>query len=78
MTTWYAFDNTTGESRRLGEAASSDTRVDIPAAVRASADAFVRVQIGATGAARSWEQPIDVHFRRAGGAWKLVGLVRMP
>jgi hypothetical protein len=55
------------------------TRVDMPAAVPANDGVFVRVDVTAVGSPhKSWQTPATIYFTRSGGAWKLVGLERVP
>jgi hypothetical protein len=76
---WFTFDNVTRESRRFGEASAAETRITAPAGVPTSEGSFVRVDLSATSAEHpAWAAPARVYFRRAAGAWRLVGLERQP
>jgi hypothetical protein len=86
---WYRFDNTTGESTRIGESNVGGAAAAAPAEalVRVKPDTslpggrglFVRADISATGGNHpSWVAPVHAYFRRAAGGWKLVGFERMP
>jgi hypothetical protein len=75
---WARFDNTTGESRPLGETVISRTAV-IPAPPELpSADGtIIKADISATASdPAAWQRPVHLYFRRSGGAWTLVGLDR--
>jgi hypothetical protein len=76
--TWYAFDNATGEARQLGSASmSSQESVQGPRDLPRGLDAFVKVSVQAVEPPHAaWSTPVDVYFRRAGDAWKLVGVER--
>jgi hypothetical protein len=75
---WFAFDNTTGESRSIGTTAADAGPIAAPAAL-ANAGPFIRVAISATGSSnRSWETAVQAYFRRDGSAWRLVGFERLP
>jgi hypothetical protein len=76
---WFAFDNATGESRRIGEASAAGARIEAPAGVTAGDGSFVRVDLAAVSAAHpAWAAPVRMYFRRAAGAWTLVGFERLP
>jgi hypothetical protein len=76
---WFAFDNATRESRRLGETSAAEARLAAPAGLAASEGAFVRVDVSATSADHpAWATPARLYFRRSAGAWKLTGLERQP
>jgi hypothetical protein len=77
---WFRFNNTTGQSEPLGPPAASPAGpVRPPAALPGGADAFVRVSIRAVQPAHAaWAVPVDVHFRRNGAGWMVVGVDRMP
>jgi hypothetical protein len=78
-TTWSWFDNATGGTRPIGSSESATTRVAAPAQWSPGGGEFVQIDIACTSAAHpSWQQPIQTHFRRTGGEWKLVGLERLP
>ena len=77
-TTWYRFDNATGETAALGDSPSSAmNRIQAPVSLPAAVDSFVRVDIRSINAAYpSWTTPVHVYFRRTNGGWRLVGLYR--
>jgi hypothetical protein len=78
-TTWSWFDNATGGTRPIGSSDSATTRVVAPAQWSSGGGEFVQIDIASTSTAHpSWQQPIQTHFRRTGGEWKLVGLERLP
>ena len=76
-TTWFSFDNATGESTQLSETTATDAPVPSPDAV-VSTSAFVRVDVAAMeGAPKPWTVPVSIYFRRnASGRWDLVGFER--
>jgi hypothetical protein len=77
--TWFAFDNATRESRRLGETSAAEARLAAPAGLAPSEGAFVRVDVSATSAEHpAWATPARIYFRRSAGAWILTGLERQP
>jgi len=77
--TWYTFDNATGEATRVSETESPTARMQAPAALRATAAAFVKVQVSAISTEYpSWAKPVDVYFRRQANGWTLVGFERLP
>jgi hypothetical protein len=79
LAVWFAFDNATSETRRIGETAATEPRLMAPEGLPAADGAFVRVDVSATSAEHSaWATPARVYFRRASGAWSLVGLERQP
>ena len=74
---WMLFDNATGTTKPLSETKSDTTTIAAPDNLPSSG--FVAVDIAAdTAAYPTWKQPVRAFFRRDGGAWKLVGLERMP
>jgi hypothetical protein len=76
---WSLFDNSTGETRPLGDTQNTTTTIDPPAGLPAAAGAMIAVEIAADNELYpTWRQAVRTHFRRDGGGWKLVGLVRMP
>ena len=76
---WYAFDNATGESRPLGQTTGSSGAMQAPGQLRTDPGAYVRVDLTADHMDHPrWKEPVRAYFRREAGAWKLVGLERMP
>jgi hypothetical protein len=86
---WYRFDNTSGQSSRIGESTVAATQATAPAdaLVRVRPDTslpggrgvFVRADISAVqGAQPSWSTPVQAYFRRGADGWRLVGFDRMP
>lgn len=76
---WSAFDNVTGESRRLGETSAGGLQVSAPGGLPASAGSFIDVEISATGGPDpSWAVPVHAYFKRTAQGWVLVGFERMP
>jgi hypothetical protein len=78
--TWYRFDNTTRETQAIGAATSSaNERIQAPGGLPTNDGAYIKVAVSATDAAQpAWAKPVDVYFRRSGGAWTLVGVERLP
>ena len=75
---WFAFDNVTRDTRRVGEASGPTTRLSLTSQVPEAAE-FVKLEINAVGGApQSWETPVHAYFRRLGTGWRLVGFERMP
>jgi hypothetical protein len=73
---WFTFDNTTGESRSVGETSGTADRLQAPGGLPNSRGAFIRIELSVTGASPAWK-PVDVYFHQQdAGVWKLVGLER--
>ena len=76
---WSAFDNRTGESRRIAATSSTTARLASPAGLPASSGSYIHVEISADGGPHpSWSVPVHVYFRRTAQGWMLVGLERKP
>lgn len=76
---WFAFDNSTRASRRIGETTSAETRIAEPAGLPSTESSYLRVDVSATSREHAvWAKPVRVYFRRDTGGWKLVGLERQP
>ena len=76
---WFAFDNTTGQSRPIGETTASSPRLTAPSGVPSAAGSYVRVDVSADHPQHPrWATPVHIYFRREAAGWKLVGLERMP
>ncbi len=75
---WARFDNTTGDSRPLGEpVTSTTTSVPTPPELPSAEGIILRADISATESdPAAWQRPVHIYFRRTGGAWTLVGLDR--
>lgn len=74
---WSSFDNTTGESQRIGEGTATETRTVGPEGLPSPVGSFVRVDVSAVSPQYAeWSRPAKVYFRREAGGWKLVGLER--
>ena len=74
---WMLFDNATGATKPLSETKSATTTIPAPSGLPSSG--FVAVDIAAdSDTYPTWKQPVRAYFRADGGAWKLVGLERMP
>lgn len=77
--TWARFDNATGDTTVIGTPTeAAEPRLAAPAGLPASDGSYVRVDIVTTNATYpSWQTPVRLHFRRAAGAWQLVGVNRL-
>ena len=77
---WWAFDNTTGDTRALGSPTTGPGRQSqAPVALPSAPGAFVKVQIAAAGNEHpAWAVPVDAFFRRGADGWTLIGLERLP
>jgi hypothetical protein len=77
---WSRFDNATGTATAIAETTGTASPLPVPPAVSDLSDGyFVQVTVRATRAPHSeWERPVTLHFRRAGGSWRLVGFERLP
>jgi hypothetical protein len=77
---WSRFDNGTGESQPIGSPTTArDERLQAPTGLPQGDGVYIKASVSAVeGPHRSWATPVDVYFRRAGGAWQLVGVDRLP
>jgi hypothetical protein len=77
---WSTFDNATGGTRPIGETSAASTRITAPSGLPSDSNAFVAVNVSASGggANQSWEKPVRAYFRRDASGWRLVGFERMP
>jgi hypothetical protein len=75
---WSTFDNGTGEARPFGSpTTASQERLQASSDLPRGDGSVVKVSVHALEPAHApWSTPVDVYFRRAGGAWKLVGVER--
>jgi hypothetical protein len=78
--TWSRFDNATRASQPIGSSPVSSTEgVQAPADLPRADGTYIKVSISAVEPPHaSWAKPVDVYFKRAGNAWRLVGVDRMP
>ncbi len=77
--TWYKFDNSTGDSTRIGSSGNSATQVKAPAGLPSGDSVYLKLEIGAQDPTYpSWNEPVHAYFHRTSGSWKLVGFERMP
>jgi hypothetical protein len=76
--TWYRFNNGTGAADQIGSpAATSQERLQAPADLPRDANSYIKVSVRAVDPPHAaWATPVDVYFRRAGNAWRLVGVER--
>jgi hypothetical protein len=76
---WSAFDNTTGDTRRLGTSSGGGTELVAPPVLPRVNGSIVQVQLSSSGSVHEpWSVPVHVYFRLRGTEWQLVGLERMP
>lgn len=76
VTRWSRFDNATGATTPIGEVTGTETSIVAP---DLSGAEIVQVEVSVHGGPNaSWERPVTLHFRRKGGGWEWVGLVRQP
>jgi hypothetical protein len=76
---WFLFDNATGSTKPLAETKSATTTIEAPNGLPSTGGSFVAVDIAAdSDTYPTWKEPVRAFFRRDGGAWKLVGLERLP
>jgi hypothetical protein len=77
--TWYRFNNGTGAADQIGSpTTTSQERLQAPADLPRDANSYVKVSVRAVEPPHEpWARPVDVYFRRAGNAWRLVGVERV-
>jgi hypothetical protein len=76
---WYAFDNATGESKPLGQAAGTRAEIQAPSGLPAAAGAYIRVEVTVNHPDHPrWKEPVQAYFLRQAAGWKLVGFDRLP
>jgi len=76
---WLRLDNTTGQTQPITETESTTTTIDAPQGLPAAAGSLIAVDLSAASDGHpAWSRPIRASFRRESGAWKLVGLERLP
>jgi hypothetical protein len=77
---WFRFDNATGVSQPIGSLTTArDGRLQAPADLPQGDGVYIKTSIAAVdGPHPSWATPVDVYFKRAGSAWHLVGVERLP
>jgi hypothetical protein len=78
--TWATFDNITRTAQPIGAPITGrDLRLQAPSGLPQADGSYIKVSIGAIEPPHSaWTTPVDVYFRRAAGAWQLVGVERLP
>ena len=75
---WARFDNASGQATAIGTTTANEGRTQAPAGIPTGAGSFVKVSIRSVDAAPApWAVPVDVYFRRDGGAWTMVGVERL-
>jgi hypothetical protein len=73
---WSTFDNATGSATPVGVTSSGGTTLPAP---KIPETEFLKVEVSAVGPPfASWEVPVTLYFRSRAGAWRLVGLERLP
>jgi hypothetical protein len=77
---WNRFDNAARTAQPIGSATPSQSeRIQGPSDLPKADGTFIKVSVSAVESAHpAWAKPVDVYFRRAGGAWRLVGVERLP
>jgi hypothetical protein len=77
---WFAFDNASGTSTPIGRTATAgDLQIAAPPGLPTAAGAFIRIDVSAIEPPHpSWQKPVQLYFKRVAGAWRLVGLERLP
>jgi hypothetical protein len=75
---WHRFDNNTREAQAIGSPTSGQgDRLQAPSDLPRADGTFIKIAVSTVEPQHSaWAQPVDVYFRRTGGAWKLVGVER--
>jgi hypothetical protein len=75
---WFRFDNLTDTRNFVGDVViASGLQSQAPAELLSSGDEYLGVTITAAHAAQpGWVRPATFHFRRAAGAWEMVGSER--
>jgi len=74
---WARFDNASGDTQPLGDSRAERAALRAPRSLPAADGDIVQVDVTGEGPGHpEWQQPIHLHFRRAAGAWTLVGLGR--
>jgi hypothetical protein len=75
---WSSFDNAAGTATPIAPpTTTASLRAAPPAALPTAANAFVKVDIAATGGPAAWGVPVDAYFRRSADGWRLVGFERL-
>jgi hypothetical protein len=76
MAQWFAFDNALNENRFLGESSGTRSNLGSPVPLPVDDDAYLRVDVSAGSARRSWEL-VTMFFRNTEQrGWQLIGLER--
>lgn len=76
---WFAFDNTTGESRPIAETSAATPPLPAPADLPSTEGRYIRVDLSAIATGfPSWAAPVPTYFKRTSQGWVLVGLERLP
>ena len=79
LAVFSSFDNTTRDSRRIGDATSATAAIRAPAGLPSATGSFLHVEISAPAAAHaSWATPVHAYFKRTANGWVLVGFERQP
>jgi hypothetical protein len=79
IASWFHFDNTTGETRRIASTSSRTTAIAAPAGLGTTNGSFVEIDLSANSREYpGWLKPVRAYFRLDADGWKLVGLDRIP
>jgi hypothetical protein len=78
-TAWSVLDNATGTTSAIAETSGAGDGVAAPQSMPSSEGTFIVAEVRAALSENApWNRPVRTTFRRMHGAWKLVGLERMP
>lgn len=77
---WATLDNASGHLTPLGSpTATVDRQTRAQRPLPTASGTIIQARIAAASAAQpAWAVPVDVYFRRAGNAWDVVGIDRIP
>lgn len=78
--TWSRFDNLTDATTAIGSpTVGAGPEIGAPGSLPGDAGTYLKIAITARGTApEPWTHPVEIYFRRAAGAWQLVGVDRQP
>jgi hypothetical protein len=75
---WASLDNETDVATQIAPTTGTGLSLPAPPNLPSAAGAYVKVSVAAVGAEQAtWNQPVDVYFRRTASGWQLVGLDRI-
>jgi hypothetical protein len=74
---WFGYDNASGADAAIGVTTSEEPAVRAPDGLPHEDGAILHVAVSAMpGARAAWQAPVHFLFRRAAGAWQLIGVDR--